>query len=73
MAGAIARGQIFADRFIEGQQAHGVALLREKVGERRGEGAGVVGLGVAARAEGHRAAVIDEQVAAQVRLVLELS
>ncbi len=62
----------FAHRFVEGQQARGVALLREEVGERGGEGARVVGLRHAGFAgEAHRAAVVHEQVGAQVRLVLE--
>ena len=51
--------------------AHRVALQRQKIRERRGERAGVLGLGVAERAVAHRAAEIDQQMAAQVRLVLE--
>ena len=65
------RRQVFAHRAVEGQQPDGVALLGQKLAERRGQRARIVGLGVAARAEAHRPAQVHEQVAAQVGLVLE--
>jgi len=71
MADPIARWEVFADLFVEGEQAHSVALLMQKVGERGGEGVGVLRFGPAKRAVIHRAAVVHEQVAAEVGFVLE--
>jgi hypothetical protein len=45
MTGAMARGQIFADFLVKGQQADRVSLEVEKVGDCRCEGGGVLGLG----------------------------
>src|SRR5260370_11514995 len=47
MAGPMTRRKIGADFFIEGEEADGVALKVEKISERGGESAGVLGLGIA--------------------------
>ena len=72
MTGAMAGRQIFPDSLVEGQQPDGVALEVEKISERGSERVGVLRLGPAERAVGHRAAVIDEQTATQISLVLKL-
>ena len=69
--GAMPRRQVVGDLLVEREQADRVALREQEIGERRGQRAGVLALGVRRRAEAHRAAQVDEQVAAQVRLVLE--
>ena len=71
VAGAVPRRQVVGDFVVEREQADGVALRGQEVGERRGERAGVVALGVLGRAVAHRAAHVDDEVAAQVRFVLE--
>lgn len=64
MTAAMAGGKILADGFVEGEQADGVALLVEKVGDGGGESVGVLGLGPVERTVGHGAAAIDEQMTA---------
>jgi len=71
VAGPVARGEIVGDPVVEGDQADGVALAGEEVGDRGGGGPGIIPLGVRARAVAHRPAGVDDQVAAEVRLVLE--
>src|ERR1043166_3830001 len=64
--------QVIADLLVKREQADGVALLVQKVAEGGGEGVGVFGLGPSQRAERHRPAVVDQQMTAQVGLILEL-
>ena len=72
VTGPVPGGQVVVDLAGEGDQPDRVALGEQEVGERRRQGGGVVRLGPPARAVAHRPAVVDEQVAAQVGLVLEL-
>ena len=72
VAGAIARGKIVTNGIIECQRADGIALLEQKIAERRCERVRVITLGVAQRAVAHRLTTIDEELAAQVRLVFKL-
>src|SRR5712671_2001350 len=65
-------GQIITNLLVKGEQTHGIALKVEKVAERRGQRRGVLGFRVAARAVGHRAAVIHQQVTTKVGLILKL-
>src|SRR5437773_4604437 len=71
VTGTIACRQVFADSLVEGQQPDRVALQVEKVSQCRGKRVGVLSLGIGERTVGHRTAVIDQQVAAQIRLILE--
>src|SRR5204863_2088773 len=71
MAGAMARGQVLADLLVKGEQTDGVALEVEEISQGRGESIGVLGFGVVERSVGHRPAVIDKQMAAQVGFVLK--
>ena len=71
VAGAIARGQIFADTIVEGEQADGIALGEEEVSERRSESIRVLGFRDGGGAKMHGPALIDEQLAAEVGFVFE--
>jgi len=64
--------QVVSNCLVEREQACRVALLVEEPGQGRRQRSSVFGLRVADRAEAHRSAVVHEQVAAKVRLVLEL-
>lgn len=68
---AMPGGEEVAHLLVEGEQSDGVTLLVQEPGECRSEGAGVFKFGVTDRAVGHRAALIDEKVAAKVGFVLE--
>jgi len=72
MAGAMSGREEFTDLVIEGDKPDGIALLMEEVGEGGGEGGGVAGLVVVEGAVLHGTGTIEEQVAAEVGLVLEL-
>jgi hypothetical protein len=72
VTGAMSGGEEFADLVIEGDETDGIALLMEEVGEGGGEGGGVAGLVVVEGAVLHGAGTVEEQVAAEVGLVLEL-
>src|SRR5216684_5156418 len=71
MAVAMARRQIIAYAIVEADQSHGVALAVQEPGQRGGECAHIVRLGIIERAIMHRAALVHEQVAAEIGLVLE--
>jgi hypothetical protein len=71
VAGAVAGGDVVGDFLVEGDQADGVALHGEEVGERGGAGAGVFDLGVLQRAVAHGATQVDQEVAAEVGFFLE--
>ncbi len=72
MTWAIPRGDVFLQGLTKGRHAHGIALLHEKEGHGGSERGRVIRLRHRPRAEAHRAAVIHDELAAQVRLVLEL-
>src|SRR5258707_1081708 len=71
MAGAMSRGQIFANLFVEGEQSHSIALQIEEIGQCSCQRGGVFRFGVAQRTETHRAAVVREQIAAQIGFVFK--
>ena len=71
VARPVAGRHVLADLVVERGQADRVALREQEVGQRRRERAGVLRFRVAAGAVAHRPAVVDQQVAAEVRLVLE--
>ena len=73
MARTMPRRQILGDPVLEREQADGVALRRQEIGDRGRRGPGVVALAVRhrRRAVTHRPARVDHEVAAEVRLVLE--
>src|SRR5688572_29316592 len=71
MISAMAGGHEIPDGFVEGQQADGIALQMKKVRERRRERRRVVRLRITERAIVHRLALIDDELAAQIRFVLE--
>jgi hypothetical protein len=60
------------DAVGEARESNGVALLHGKVAQRAGDLAGVLDLCDAGRAEAHRAAGVDDEATAQVRVGLEL-
>ena len=72
MAGAMAGRQIIAQVLVEGQQTDAVALQVKEVGESAGQSVSILRFGVGKRAVAHRAAVIDQQMAAKVGFVLKL-
>src|SRR6266404_9318278 len=71
MAFAMARGKVVADLFVKGKQANRIALQVEEVSERTRQRVSILIYGVRKRAVAHRAAVIDQEVAAQIGLILE--
>src|SRR5262249_39777057 len=71
MAGPMSRGQIFANLFVEGEQAHSIALQIKEVGQSRGQSCGIFGFGVAQGTETHRAAVIREQITTEIGFVFK--
>ena len=75
MARPIAGGKVIADGGVEGEQAGGVALFGEEISEAGGHGDAVIGFGFIAErfgVEAHRAAEVDEEIAAKVGFVFEL-
>ena len=71
MATARSRWQHRDNAIVECREADGVALPVHQITERRRKAGGVVELRQI-RAVAHRAASVDEQVAIEVRLLLEL-
>jgi hypothetical protein len=71
VTGAMAGGEQFADGGVEGEKAGGIALAVEEIGEGRGEGGSVGGLGPGMGGEGHGPALVHQEVAAEVGFVLE--
>ena len=72
MPGAIAGWKIIPNALIKTQQTDGVTLLEEKVGEGGGQCVRIIGFGPIAGAEGHRATLIDQQVATQIGFIFKL-
>jgi len=70
VAGTDAGCHHIVDTFVKKRGADEVALLMEEPGERGHEGAGVVGFGDAAGAEGHGGAGVEEEPAPEVGFVL---
>ena len=64
VAGTITGGKIVTNALVEAEQAHGVSLLEEEVGQSRCEGMGVVGLRPVERPKGHGTALVEQQVTA---------
>jgi hypothetical protein len=71
-AGPVAPARPLAHVVVEQHQARRVALAQHQVPERGGAPARVVELAPGERAEGHRLAGVDQEVAAEVRLGDEL-
>src|SRR5260221_14489134 len=71
VTGAMTSRQVIADLFIEGHQTHGIALQVKEVPEGCRQGRSILGLGVGCRPIIHRAALVTQQVAAQVGFVFK--
>src|SRR5215471_1475422 len=71
MSGAMASGQILTNLLIKTEQADCVTLQRQKIRESSRESSRILGLGVAARAESHRAAMIGHDITAEIGFVFE--
>jgi hypothetical protein len=56
---------------VEGQQTNAVALQIEEIGESAGKSVSILGLGIGEGTKTHRAAVINQEMASEIGLVLE--
>src|ERR1700679_3191553 len=71
MPRTIARRQILGDSILKQEHPDRVALHGQEIGDGRRRRTRVVALAVRSRAIAHRSARIDDQIATEVRLVLE--
>ena len=60
IVGTVAAGQVLLNRVVEQGQAHGVPLVKEKIGERGSQGGSVLSLGMGPGPIAHGATVINQ-------------